>query len=260
MHSSQRYGGDGGPPAGSVAPDPRLPVQLARAGLRVIVLGDAVLDGWFTGRTDRLCREGPVAVVDVERRRFTPGAAGNLAVNLAALGARTTLLARVGDDADGRRLCRDLDRAGVDGTGMVTEPGHATTTKVRVAASDQLLVRFDEHHPRPAPATTAGELLARLDAELGTADAVVVADYGLGLLGAPVRDHLARIRDRITLLVVDAHDCRRWARTRPDLVTPSAQEAARLVPGALSARGGDRAEAVEGVAGRLLRRCGARRA
>ena len=98
----------------------------AFAGLDVVVVGDVLLDAWIDGAADRLCREGPIPVVDVARTRLAPGGAGNTAANLAGLGARVRLVGPVGDDADGAALRRVLAEHGVDPAGLVTVPGRPT--------------------------------------------------------------------------------------------------------------------------------------
>jgi D-beta-D-heptose 7-phosphate kinase/D-beta-D-heptose 1-phosphate adenosyltransferase len=239
--------------------EPDLALRVALRRPTVVVVGDAVLDGWLVGHTERLCREGPAPVVDVTSRRFTPGAAANIATSLAALGARTRLVTQIGDDADGWRLADDLHTAGVDLDGLVVRGGRPTTSKVRVAASGQLLVRFDEARARPPGPDLVRALIRNLDRAVEGCDAVVVGDYDLGLLTDRVRDHLAEIRHRLPLLVVDAHDCARWARTAPDLMTPSVEEAGRLLRVHFPSAGAPRLDAVGRAAGRLVRRSGARR-
>lgn len=214
--------------------DPAAPAALAghiadRAP-RVVVVGDALLDGWLSGPAHRLGRDGPVPVVELAESRTAPGGAGNAAANLAALGARTELVAVLGDDAGGAELRELLHAAGVGTAHCVTEPGRATAVKRRLMSAGQPLARYDAGptHP-PRPGTTAA-LVSGLEAALAEpADAVVVADYGLGALDARVRGALARLRERIPLLVVDAHAPDGWAAVRPDVLTPSMDEATALI-------------------------------
>jgi rfaE bifunctional protein kinase chain/domain/rfaE bifunctional protein nucleotidyltransferase chain/domain len=206
-----------------------LPLTLAERRPTVVVVGDAILDCWVSGECRRLCREAPAPVLDVANRHCAPGGAANTAANLAALGARTVLVAAVGDDADGR-LLRDLLRsAGVDVSAVVAVPGRTTTAKRRLVANGQLLARVDEVDDRPLPASAVAELRAALD---GTAaDAMLVCDYGLGLADT-LADTLWSVRPSVDLFAVDAHDVRRWADLRPDLVTPNAAEAGAALGGA----------------------------
>src|SRR6266536_2479661 len=165
-------------------------------GLRLLILGDALLDSWLNGHPSRLCREGPVAVVDLDERGDACGGAGNTAVNVAALGAGAALVSVVGADAAGDRLRGRLAAAGVTQR-LVVVPGRGTPVKSRLLAEG--------------------------------CDAVVVCDYGAGTLTGPVRAWLRSVRPRLGRLVVDAHELRRWTYLSPDLVTPNVAEAARLL-------------------------------
>jgi D-beta-D-heptose 7-phosphate kinase / D-beta-D-heptose 1-phosphate adenosyltransferase len=230
--------------------------RITERGPRVVVVGDALLDGWLSGPARRLGRDGPVPVVELAESRTAPGGAGNAAANLAALGAGAELVAVLGDDADAADLRGLLEAAGVDTAHCVTEEGRATAVKRRLVSAGQPLARYDAgptHPPRPE---TAAALVAALEAALAEPpDAVLVADYGLGTLDAQVRAALRRLRRRIPLLVVDARAPDGWAALRPDLVTPNAAEAAVLA-GVAEPTGPARAGWVVAHRARLVRAAG----
>src|SRR5262245_25867940 len=102
-------------------------------GATVLVLGDALLDGWYVGSPRQLCREAPVPVVGVNEISYACGGAANTAANVAALGGRAVLGAAIGDDPDGARLRTRLRSAWVDAR-LVTVPGRRTVAKRRVVA------------------------------------------------------------------------------------------------------------------------------
>lgn len=241
-----------------------LPGRIASLAPRITVVGDVMLDGWWTGLIERFCREAPAPVVELTRRDHAPGGAANTAMNLAALGARVRLAGLAGDDDAGRRLRTLLAAGGVDAAGVLGRDDTITTTKSRIIGGDQILLRLDEQPGRlPQPALQA---LASVVPELvHGAEAVVVCDYGSGALDGPVREALRRcLAERAAagsrpLVVVDAHDARPWAGLSPDLVTPNAQEAAQLL-GRKFAAGSDRAAAVTGARAELLRATGAQAA
>ncbi|MCA2207487.1 D-glycero-beta-D-manno-heptose 1-phosphate adenylyltransferase [Nocardia rosealba] len=207
-------------------PGPESVDHVAARRPRVVVLGDAVLDVWKWGRCHRLCREGPVPVVDVADTAKVPGAAANTAANLAALGAQVQMVATVGDDDAGHDLRDSLRRAGVGTDTVVADPTRNTEVKVRVMADEQILLRYDEDCAPVHTDTTA--LLAALDTALADADALLICDYGV-TLDDTIRDALCARRDSLPLLVLDAHEPARWQALRPDLVTPNAEEAAALL-------------------------------
>src|SRR5437763_13204692 len=109
------------------------------AGVRVAVLGEAMLDVYLEGSAQRLCREGPVPVVEVIARTAKPGGGANTAANARALGAQVELVAVTGDDHEGRELRHLTDAAAVGTTHILTETGRATRTVHRVSADDQLV-------------------------------------------------------------------------------------------------------------------------
>jgi D-beta-D-heptose 7-phosphate kinase/D-beta-D-heptose 1-phosphate adenosyltransferase len=226
-------------------------------GATVLVVGDALLDGWLVGSPRRLCREAPAPVLEVERTTYAGGGAANTAVNIAALGGRAVLAAAIGEDPDGGRLRRRLDAAGVDHR-LIPVRGRRTLAKRRLVAEEQIMLRFDEGDTGPLPAGSVAALVETVAATLDEGvDAVVVGDYGGGGVDDSVRALLARRRDDIPLLVVDAHDPRPWASVRPDLVTPSFAEACRLLECDPAVVGARRAEWVVEAADRLLALAGA---
>ena len=199
-------------------------------GKRVTVVGDAMLDAYLDGPAERLSREAPVPIVSVAHREHVPGGAANTAANLASLGAMASLVTVVGDDAPGETLRRELDRRGIDGSGVVVAPGRQTLSKTRVSGDDHMLVRFDDGSTEPLEAGTRGRLIAALEDAAARSDAIVVSDYGYGVLGAPVIAALEGLRATTQqVLVVDAKDARRYRGLRPTAVKPNYDEAVRLI-------------------------------
>ncbi|MHA7238422.1 PfkB family carbohydrate kinase [Arthrobacter sp. TMS1-12-1] len=229
-----------------------VPAAIADRAPSVTVVGDAMLDGWWSGTIERFCREAPAPVVDVTHREYAAGGAANTAVNLAALGARVRMCALIGDDDAGRRLRAILEDAGVDTTDLVQDPRVGTTTKYRILAGDQVMLRLDDTHDA-LPAASTAALAARVPAAVAGADAVIVCDYGSGALHGDVRAALARrtTLDPGAVVVVDAHDTAAWSALRPDIVTPNAQETAQVLGTRLDPRT-DRAAVVAEHRGDLL--------
>lgn len=227
-------------------------------GLDVLVIGEAMLDTYLEGSTGRICREAPVPIVDLEGRRDAPGGAANAAVNAAALGARVRLLSAVGDDGDGDALRRALGEQGVDPEGVVVDAGRRTLSKTRVVADEQLLVRFDGGSRGPVGPGTEAALLRRLAALAPRADAVLVSDYGYGILTPRLIAALAALQARAPrVLVADSKDLAAYRDVGPTAVKPNYEEARRLVGDAGPAARA-RADAIVARGGPLLERTGAR--
>lgn len=222
-----------------------LPRRLAAERPAITVIGDVMLDGWWSGTIERLCREAPAPVVDVASRDFVPGGAANTAMNLAALGARVAVAGIIGTDDAGTTLRRKLQDAGIDVRHLHTHPDMVTTTKIRISSGGQVMLRIDDS-AKTVPADALAALAASVRAAVGHQDAVLVCDYGTGVLAGPVREALIEALggpESRPLTVVDAHDPRPWAPLRPDLATPNAQEASRLL-GLRLPEGPDRVAAV----------------
>ena len=176
---------------------------------QVLVVGDAVLDGWLSGPSARLSREAPVPVVDVRTEEHAAGGAANTAVNLAALGARVRFLSVVGDDDDGERLCRVLRAAGVATDDVLVEPGRRTCAKRRISAGGQMVTRFDTGDTGPVSPASAAALAARMQRHGAASGAVVVSASGLGVLADGAVPAVAALRH--PCLVVDSRTALRWA-------------------------------------------------
>ncbi|WFE50625.1 MULTISPECIES: D-glycero-beta-D-manno-heptose 1-phosphate adenylyltransferase [unclassified Micromonospora] len=224
--------------AGAAAEQRRLATVVESwLGRPVLIVGDAMLDEWRFADSDRLCREAPAPVLTLRRRISAAGGAANTAVNVAALGGRAVLVAPVGADVAGDELHDCLDRAGVwDRT--VNQPGRPTPVKRRMLAGNQILLREDSGDPDDAlDPEGVSRLLTALScateelraAAGGEAPTLVVCDYGLGALPAPVRAWLVEQRERYATVALDAHDLADWRGLAPTVVTPSFAEATRLL-------------------------------
>lgn len=231
---------------------------LARmAGLDVLVVGDAMLDTYHHGTSERLCPEAPVPVVAVSERVDAPGGASNTAVNARALGAEVTLLAAIGDDGEGRALRRAVEGSGVEAAALLVDRGRRTLAKQRVLAGSQMLVRFDQGSTGPLAPDCEAELARRLDALAPEGDAIIVSDYGYGVLGPRVRDALAAAQRRAPrVVVVDSKTLGAYRAVGPTAVKPNFREASRLL-GELGASGAERSRLMEQHGRALLQITGA---
>ena len=151
-------------------------------GVRLLVVGDVVLDEYLWGDVERVSPEAPVPVVHVRRESVVLGGAGNVVRNAVALGARCEFCTAVGDDRAGERVLALVAEQGVDPSGTVRVAGRPTTRKTRVVARSQQMLRFDRESAEPISARAARALLRAIDARIGHADGVVIEDYGKGLL------------------------------------------------------------------------------
>ncbi|MCU0418886.1 MAG: PfkB family carbohydrate kinase, partial [Cyclobacteriaceae bacterium] len=116
--------------------------------LKVLIVGDVMLDSYIWGAVERISPEAPVPIVTVKKRDVRLGGAANVALNVQALGATPILVALRGNDEAGKRLDSILQQAGLSAEGLVVTAGRPTTVKTRVIASHQHVVRVDEESDR----------------------------------------------------------------------------------------------------------------
>lgn len=183
----------------------RLQGLLAKmATQRIVVLGDAMLDVYLSGEVERISPEAPVPVVSVHQRRTALGGAANVAANVAAIGAEARLVAVIGTDARGDSLRRELTQHRLKGEWLIQVADRPTTSKTRVVARGQQIVRIDEEVEDPISDDAAGELARVLEQAIADADALLVEDYNKGALTAVVIERaLTLARRRGVPVVVD---------------------------------------------------------
>lgn len=153
----------------------------AAAGRRIAVVGDVMLDVYLRGDVDRISPEAPVPVVRVRDRRYALGGAGNVAQNVCAVGAQCDLVATIGEDAGGRQLRTMLSSIDANVGSLVTTT-RPTTTKTRIVARSQQVVRVDEEDDDDHDDEDVRSLLAAVHSAVGRADALVLEDYNKGVL------------------------------------------------------------------------------
>lgn len=185
----------------------RLEVILERAAdVRVAVVGDLMLDVYLSGVVSRISPEAPVPVVQVEEERSALGGAANVVANVVALGAQCDVLGVVGKDEGGRTIRAALDSLGEGQVRalLVEREDRPTTTKTRVMARQQQVVRFDRERDDDLTAVAAEALAERVRASVEEVDVVVLEDYNKGALTPSViRSALEAARRRSVPVVVD---------------------------------------------------------
>jgi rfaE bifunctional protein kinase chain/domain len=195
------------------------------ARTRVLIVGDVMLDRYWFGDVERISPEAPVPVVKIARTEERPGGAANVARNVAALGARVTLLSVVGVDEAGSTLERLLGADHVQ-TSFHRDPALPTTVKLRVIGRQQQLLRID-FETAPSHEVLATKL-ADYERLLGAADLVILSDYGKGGL-AHIATMIERARGAGRPVLVDPKG-EEWNRYRgASLITPNRAEFRQVV-------------------------------
>ena len=194
------------------------------ASIRVLVVGDVMLDAWISGSATRISPEAPVPVVSVSKRGHSAGGAANVAGNILGLGARAVLAGVAGADSSAQLLGSELIRFGIE-TALVEDAGRPTTIKTRITAAGQQIVRFDDEDTSPLPGPVEEELRLRCGAALDSVSACVISDYAKGVVGAPFcRWLIAEAAHRGKPVVVDpkSRDLTRYQGAT--VVTPNLKE------------------------------------
>jgi D-beta-D-heptose 7-phosphate kinase/D-beta-D-heptose 1-phosphate adenosyltransferase len=196
-------------------------------GVRVLVVGDLMLDRYITGNVDRISPEAPVPVVRVEAESSALGGAGNVAANVVALGATCALVGCVGQDDGGRLLRSALEERGVSTEGVVAAAERPTTVKTRVLARRQQVVRVDREVDDDVSDSLAGVLAEAVRELAPRADVIVLEDYNKGVLVHPVIDAaLSEGRSRELPTVVDPKRLRFFAFGGATVFKPNEKELA----------------------------------
>jgi rfaE bifunctional protein kinase chain/domain len=195
------------------------------AKTKLLVVGDVMLDRYWFGDSDRISPEAPVPVVQVSKVDERLGGAANVARNVAALGANTTILGVVGEDEAGNRISELLRQSGVNSQ-LEIDPKVPTTVKLRVIARQQQLIRLDFEE---TPSQTALEQkLARFEKALDTADVLVLSDYGKGALSqVATMIECARAKNKIILVDPKGEDYEKYRGAT--LITPNRSELRQVV-------------------------------
>jgi D-beta-D-heptose 7-phosphate kinase/D-beta-D-heptose 1-phosphate adenosyltransferase len=223
---------------------------------RILVVGDVMLDQFIWGKVNRISPEAPVPVVDFDRESYMPGGAANVARNLTTLGVPTEAFTVVGRDEAGRRLHTLLEADRVDCAGWLEQKDRTTSIKTRIIAHQQQMVRVDRETRTDLEEAATKRLLEAIEPRLASAAAVVVGDYGKGVVTQALLDELKRrCRERGIWLSIDPKPVHRLNLTGLSLVTPNRKEAFELAGIRDGSRGGNPLEdrALRAVADQLLK-------
>ncbi len=176
------------------------------ANIKAGVIGDIMLDTYLWGHVERISPEAPVPVVTLDRREYRIGGAGNVALNLACLGARVSSFSVLGRDADGELLEGLLANYGIDTSYHLKSPARITTNKARVMGRTQQMMRLDSETPRDLTQEEQDELLAQIRRYIETEQpqVMIFEDYNKGVLtDALIRETLALCRQHRIITAVD---------------------------------------------------------
>lgn len=220
---------------------------------RVLVIGDVILDRFVYGSVDRISPESPVPVLALSREETMLGGAGNAFANLKGLGAQCILLSVIGDDVEGRAIAAKIQDMGGDNAALITDSERPTSVKTRFLAGHQQLLRSDFETKAPLSEASTKALLQQFDQVLPDVQAIIVSDYGKGVLSeAVLRVIIDKARAANVPVIVDPKGTDFSIYRGASAITPNKKELSGATQGAAVASDDDIIKAGQ----QLIERCG----
>jgi len=201
----------------------------------ILVVGDVILDQYTYGISKRISPEAPVPVVLVEKRDVRAGGAGNVALNLQALGMKPRIVSRVGDDFEGREVRKLLNEVGVDCRFLVTDMTMKTSVKTRIISGSQQLLRIDDERHDSVASCVEEDLLDDLERIFEDVALVAISDYAKGMLSDRLLRNIIMTAKRKEIPCITdpkGSDFRKY--TGSTIIKPNASEAMAVFGGAAS--------------------------
>lgn len=196
---------------------------------RILVVGDVIMDEFLWGRVERISPEAPVPVVQVEEESLVLGGAGNVVNNIISLGGQALLCGVIGSDVMGRELVHMLEKMNSPSHGLVVEDRRPTTIKTRVVAHSQQVVRVDREEREPVTEASIERIITTVKEQIDSIDAIVVSDYGKGVVTRSLMDGLRSLgQDGQLILAVDPTVRNLALYKDVTLITPNNYEAQRM--------------------------------
>ncbi|MDP2943219.1 MAG: D-glycero-beta-D-manno-heptose-7-phosphate kinase [Candidatus Omnitrophota bacterium] len=198
--------------------------------VKILIVGDLILDEFIWGDTSRISPEAPVPVVLVERESLMPGGAANVASNICALGAKAYLVGAVGRDEHGRRLEKILKEKGVDLEGVISDAQRPTTLKTRVVARHQQVIRIDREKISPLSESINKEIMDYVREKIKEVDGVIIEDYGKGVITPRLLKEIVPLAKRHNkIITVDPTEEHNSYYKGVTAITPNRKEAEAMV-------------------------------
>jgi D-glycero-beta-D-manno-heptose-7-phosphate kinase len=196
------------------------------SSVRVLIVGDVMLDQYIIGHVRRVSPEAPVPVVEITKTTKILGGAANVAANIASLGGTPHMVGVVGVDSEAADMRAAFSSLDIATNGLVVAVDRPTSTKTRIVAGQQQICRIDHEQRTPVDANSENALIAEVDRNIDAADVCIVSDYDKGCLSHRVTRHLITSANRLGKpVVVDpkVRDFRKYA--GGTVITPNTKEA-----------------------------------
>lgn len=169
--------------------------------VKLLVVGDIIVDHFVWGKVSRISPEAPVPIVEVTRENFVPGGSGNVAHNILALAGQVYLCGIVGNDAPGNHLSQQIKALGANIDGIFVDSGIPTIQKTRVIANIQQVVRIDREERQIENKSIVNQILKYLANIVPRVDGVIISDYGKGMISLPVLNESIKLAHRYKKII-----------------------------------------------------------
>jgi len=169
--------------------------------MRILVIGDLILDEYIRGDVGRISPEAPVPVVWANKRSFVPGGAANVANNISAFGAKAVIIGIVGQDENAGLLLSELKKRNISVQGIFSQPKRHTTVKTRIIAGHQQVVRVDWEHTDALPAKLNEKICRYIRSNISKFDAVIIEDYGKGVINPHILEEIIYLAKKYNKIV-----------------------------------------------------------
>ncbi len=197
------------------------------ANVKVLIVGDIMLDRYWWGSVKRISPEAPVPVVELRKSTFAAGGAANVAANVAGLGAKAFLAGSIGTDEEAVKLLRLLGELNVSGDHIDQNPSRPTSVKTRIIAHNQQVVRVDQEMTTEFSSRDQASVWEKIALVLPEVDIVIVSDYAKGLLSDDLLSRLidaAKTNGKMVIIDPKGKNYQKYAGAA--LLTPNRREAA----------------------------------
>ena len=197
---------------------------------KIIVIGDVMLDKYIWGDVTRISPEAPVQIVNVAREDYIPGAASNVAANIADLGAKVWMIGVVGNDTTRDKLIRELNKKNVNSDYLITDADKRTILKVRVFGRKQQLIRFDYEKKGYIGKDSEEKVIEAVKNICDETDAIIVSDYAKGTITYGLMQSLKVLCSKNSIpLIVDPKPEHKEFYKNVTLITPNTTEAKKMI-------------------------------
>ncbi len=163
--------------------------------LKVLIVGDVILDSYMWGKVNRISPEAPVPIVAVNKKEMRLGGAANVALNIRALGATPLLCSVIGKDSEGQAFLRSMKDVDLPSDGILESKSRITTVKTRIIGNNHQMLRIDEEHDHTISSKESEELFKRISALIATqkADVIIFEDYDKGILNPTLIEQVVKL-------------------------------------------------------------------